>query len=219
MKYSRCESSQSDKVATYYKVEQLKIENDIDGVRAAKLFKWAVSHAMGFDPANSNLIDRPLEEYIGKGLFVINDHSCAHKPLIIAGGAVLDGGFIASVFKDHSYSCTENYRSVLPSLITAMTEYGGDRLVCKGDLAKIYMSFGFMPVAHATPGVVKGKYLPEKFYFYKPKENEKTPKTPERFETYEDAFQYLKGFSAKKRKLGLPTSRSHFIDGQDLYID
>ena len=192
-----------------YKVEQLKIDNDTDGVKAAKIFKYAVKHAMSWNTEHqNNLIDRPLEEYTGQGLFVINDNSCykdqpGDSPLIIAGGAVLAGGFIASVFKDQSYACAEKYKGMLSSLMAAMIEYGGSRLVCKGELAKVYMPFGFVPVAHAVPGIVNGEYMPEKFYFYKPKENEVLPSKPEKFETYNEAFRHLKAFTPKKKTLSL----------------
>ena len=197
-----------------YKVEQLKIDDDPNGVKAAKLFKYAVSHSIKSDP-RYNLIDRPLEEYVGRDLFVINDYSCSDTGLIIAGGAVLDGGFIASVFKDNSYACTKNYKDVLSSLVAAMIEHGGDRLVCRGSLAERYRAFGFIPVAHAAPGLIDDNYLPDKFYFYKPKENETLPSKPKKFENYDEAFQYLKAFMKKKKTLAA-TNRSHFLD--DIYI-
>jgi len=212
-----------------FKIEQ--INSDETG---AMFFKNYIDYAIkcGF---GENLLARDVQEYIGANLFVIIDDLYQGKLLVkptvlhmetddgkkkkktvkektVYGSAAVIDGVISSVFKDESVACSGDINA-LKMLMPVLINSGGNKLVCKGELAKRYMAFGFVLVAHAAPGFVNGEHLPEKFYLYKPKENEYPPPDEyERFKTYEEAFEYLKGFMAKKRKLCSPANRSHFLD-------
>ena len=147
-------------------------------------------------------------------LFAVDEEGKAHEKTVYGGAAVIDG-VISSVFKDTSYACSKNINA-LAMLMPILMDSGGNKLVCRGELLEKYMAFGFVPIAHAVPGIVGGEYSPEKFYMFKSKEHEEIPQNISKFENYGEALGYLKNFAPKKKTLSFAANRSHFLD--EIYL-